>query len=913
MTNQNQQLKIPPGMQAKLEEFRKRMWIVKLAEAFLAGIFGLILSYLVVFVLDRLGDTSASLRIGILIGGTLGLALFVPFMFHRWVWRQRQLENVARVLRHKFPRLGDQLLGIVELAKDQSEQQRSATLVKAAMEQVDEVAKKRDFSDAVPNPRNRQWGWAAGVIGVLAGAALLVVPPAAWNAMARWAMPWRDIDRYTFAMIDDLPDEMVVPYAERFSINAKLQEDTKWSPDSGVAKFETQPEIEAKLTDGNYTFDMPPQKETGKVAVSIGDVRKKMNVQPLPRPELKTMIAKVALPEYLQRKDPVEHDVRSGSVTLVKGSNASFEANASRELAKAEFDGLPASVSGSKVITPPFDILESIEKEIVWFDKHGLSAKKPFVLKINSREDEPPSLMCDNIASAQVIMEEEVLSFEVFANDDFGVKMLGMAWEGLKDDVHNPEPAKGEKIVMSGSPESDSISAAATFSAKREGISPQVVQLRLFAEDYFPDRGRIYSPAYTLYVLSAEDHAIWLTRQFRKWFRQSQEVYEREQQLYETNKQLRDLPSDQIDMPETRRQIETQAAAERANGRRLGALTRSGEQLIGLAMKNDQFNVATLESWAAMLNSLKDISQNRMPSVADLLKQSANAQPGQSGQGQPGQPGDAQQTSPNGSNQDPNQKPPSQSNGKTPPQVGENRDGRTGKGGQEEDDSKKDDKTIPSIIDVESGFNELDDEEEQEDQPKQPSSGGLKLPSTVVQGGGLKQEPSDQPPPPAQQKMQEAVKVQEDLLAEFAKIADELKKILGNLEGSTFVKRLKAASRKQLDVASALNKTLSGSFGLAALNVADQQKDLTKTIADQEIVQSETIYTIQQDLEAYFNRVQQGKFRGVFQEMKEVEVVAKVKQVADTIGTNWNGQSIADTEYWSDTLDRWAEQLVGPG
>lgn len=912
MTIQDQQLKIPPGMQAKLEQFRKRMWIVKLAEAFLAGIFGLILSYLVVFVLDRFGDTSSSLRWGILIGGTLGLALFVPFMFHRWVWRQRQLENVARVLRHKFPRLGDQLLGIVELAKDRSEQQRSATLVKAAMDQVDEVAKKRDFSNAVPNPRNRQWAWAAGAICVLAGAALFVVPPAAWNAMARWAMPWRDIDRYTFAMIDELPDELVVPYAERFSISAKLKEETKWAPNSGIARFEKQPQIEADLEDGNYTFDMPPQKQNGKIAVSIGDVRKQLDVQPLPRPELKTMVAKVALPEYLQRKDPVEHDVRSGSVTLVKGSNASFEANASRELAKAEFDGVPAKVSGAKVITPPLDIFESTEKEIVWFDQHGLSAKKPFVLKINSREDEAPTLMCDNIASAQVIMEEEVLSFEVFANDDFGIKMLGMEWEGLKDDVHNPEPAKGEKIVMSGSPESDSISAAATFSAKREEISPQVVQLRLFAEDYFPERGRIYSPAYTLYVLSAEDHAIWLTRQFRKWFRQSQEVYEREQQLYETNKQLRDMPSDQMDMPETRRQIETQAAAERANGRRLGALTRSGEQLIGLAMKNDQFNVATLETWAAMLNSLKDISQNRMPSVADLLKQSANAPAGQAGQGQPGQPGEAQQTSPSDSNQDPSQKPPSQSNGKTPPQVGENRDGRTGKGGSQKEPSKND-KTIPSIVDVESGFNELDDEEKKDEPPQKQSPGALKLPSTVVQGGGLKQDAPDQPPPPAQQKMEEAVKVQEDLLAEFAKIADELKKILGNLEGSTFVKRLKAASRKQLDVASALNKTLSGSFGLAALNVADQQKDLTKAIADQEVVQSETIYTIQQDLEAYFNRVQQGKFRGVFQEMKEVEVVAKVKQVADTIGTNWNGQSIADTEFWSDNLDRWAEQLVGPG
>ena len=45
---------------------------------------------------------------------TLGIGL--PVKWHRWVWRQRRLEDAARLLRRTFPRLGDQLLGIVELA-----------------------------------------------------------------------------------------------------------------------------------------------------------------------------------------------------------------------------------------------------------------------------------------------------------------------------------------------------------------------------------------------------------------------------------------------------------------------------------------------------------------------------------------------------------------------------------------------------------------------------------------------------------------------------------------------------------------------------------------------------------------------------------------------------------------------------
>ena len=42
-------------------------------------------------------------------------------------------------------------------------------------------------------------------------------------------------------------------------------------------------------------------------------------------------------------------------------------------------------------------------------------------------------------------------------------------------------------------------------------------------------------------------------------------------------------------------------------------------------MRNPEFGVGHLEKWAEMLQILKDIANNRMPSVADLLKQSAQA------------------------------------------------------------------------------------------------------------------------------------------------------------------------------------------------------------------------------------------------------------------------------------------------
>ena len=151
------------------------------------------------------------------------------------------------------------------------------------------------------------------------------------------------------------------------------------------------------------------------------------------------------------------------------------------------------------------------------------------------------------------------------------------------------------------------------------------MNVRIFVEDYLPGRGRVYSPTYTFLVLNAEQHAIWITDQLSKWHRQSLLVRDREMQLFETNKQLRELKGEELDQPENRRRIENQAMAERSNSRQLSGLVVSGEDLIKQAMRNPEFGIAHLEKWAEMLQILKDIAGNRMPSVADLLREAAQS------------------------------------------------------------------------------------------------------------------------------------------------------------------------------------------------------------------------------------------------------------------------------------------------
>src|SRR5262249_40096439 len=160
-----------------------------------------------------------------------------------------------------------------------------------------------------------------------------------------------------------------------------------------------------------------------------------------------------------------------------------------------------------------------------------------------------------------------------------GIKQVGIDWHGIEGELVS-KPANGERILSAGGTDKESLEISGTFSAKSLDIEPQPVQVRLFAEDYFHGRARTYSSTYTFYVLNTEQHGIWVTEQLSRWHRQSLEVRDKELQLYESNKQLRALAGPELDRPETRRKIENQAAAERANGRRLGSLTLTGEDLI---------------------------------------------------------------------------------------------------------------------------------------------------------------------------------------------------------------------------------------------------------------------------------------------------------------------------------------------
>ena len=122
-------LRLPATLETQMRGFRRRVWTIKTAEAAAAAVCVVMLAFLCSFALDRLWDTPSWLRFSVWAAAMCGCAA-VPFQLHRWIWRQRRLEQLARLLTAKLPRLGDQLLGIIELTHDEDEQARSRALLR---------------------------------------------------------------------------------------------------------------------------------------------------------------------------------------------------------------------------------------------------------------------------------------------------------------------------------------------------------------------------------------------------------------------------------------------------------------------------------------------------------------------------------------------------------------------------------------------------------------------------------------------------------------------------------------------------------------------------------------------------------------------------------------------------------------
>ncbi len=635
------QTAIPESLRLQLADFRRHLWRIKILEAGAAGIIGLLVSFLLVYGLDRVWPTPGWVRLVILVAGVSLVGGFAPYWLHRWVWRQRRESQLARLIAQRLPGLGDRLLGVIELQHQHgSADSLSPSLRQAAMAAVADETLRRPLETALPSPHHRRWSLTALALAAITAALITHAPRAGMNALHRWLMPLATTERYTFTKLTHPPTYLAVAFGEAFDVTLQLAPESEHRPIAATGRYGQQPSLTGTLHHDCYHFTFPGQQSPGTIAFRVGDLRHDLRVDPLPRPAAASVSARVTAPSYLHIPER-SVALNAGVITAVEGSQLSVELAMTRPLAGGSYgpthpltidsDRLAPPVfsgaleiSGMTARTPPLVIgAESFVMPMVWTDQFGLAGDSGFRLQIDAIKDAPPTSYLQGIDRQKVILPEETVDFETLAEDDFGVKSTGIAWSGQFTRPTHESPAHGELKLSDGGAERRHLLQSAAFSPAAMGIAPQKITLRAYADDYFPGRARTYSEPVILYVLTRDEHAQMLKNRFDRQISELEDLARREQSLLEENQRLDHLDGTQLQQDANRKRLGSQHQEEAESQRRIDELTQQMEQLMKDSARNGDIDPKTLQKLAESLKSLQELSQLAVPKVRHHL---ANAQ-----------------------------------------------------------------------------------------------------------------------------------------------------------------------------------------------------------------------------------------------------------------------------------------------
>ena len=630
---------IPESLRKQLEDFRRQLWRRKVMEAVAAGFIGLLVSFLLIFGLDRIWQTPNWARLLILLGGVSLFGGFAPYWLHRWVWGHRREEQLARLIAKRHPGLGDRLLGVIELqGQSEAGDSLSPRLRAAAMEVVAAEAGRRKLEDALPVPRHRKWALAALALLAVASGAFLATPKAGLNALERWLNPFSDVERYTFTQLEKPPVFLAVPYGEAFDVVLKLAKTSEQRPADALGQYGLQPVIGAKLSGERYVFRFPGQQDKGTVIFRIGDLRHALAVEPLQRPGVLSTRAFVKSPAYMNLPDRTV-ELTTGELSLVEGSRLVFEMDLSREVRSGAFGPGKASgeipagtaftpvegaleISGQKAKTSQFEVGNvPFELPFTWVDEFGLTGGSDFRLRVDAVKDTPPVAYTQGVDRQKAILPEESMDFEILCEDDFGLKEAGIEWESLVSMPGEIPEVKGELVLAKGVPEERRIAKPVVFSPAAFGIGPQRLALRAFCEDLYPGRGRVYSEPVILYILTREEHQQMLKSQFDRTISELEDLARKELDNLDENQRLDDLDAGEMKKEENRKRLDAQEQAESESARRMEELKQKMEEVMKGATRNGEIDKETMKKMAEALKSMQELADKDVPDVRDKLQE----------------------------------------------------------------------------------------------------------------------------------------------------------------------------------------------------------------------------------------------------------------------------------------------------
>lgn len=619
---------LPDSLVTQLRAFEGRLRKMETLAACAGGLAGLLTTFVLLFVFDRFVDTPRVARAILTLSGGALAAWFAQAWAAHWLWNRRGPAQLAKLLQRHFKTLGDRLQGVIELTETNDLPANiSPALMRAAIRQVAEESDRFDFGNAVPVRPARRWALAAVGLAVLTAAPFVLVPKAATNALARWLRPWASIDRYTFASLEALPDELFVAHGEAFEIACGLKEDSAWRPAAATARLNRSETQEAKLEDGRALFHLAGQTQNGTLALRVGDATREIAIRPLHRPEMKDLAARVELPAYLGYPAATV-PIQGSSAEFLEGSSVRFAGKTSRALQTAAMKSggtePAAEVQGETFLTPAKPVADLIGEAVFrWADTHGLTPTQPYTLRVSTTKDAEPRVELQGLEQEMAILPDEVLKLNFASSDDYGLKAAWVGWTVRAMGAKKDEIGKGEAARTDGAQAKKELTGAAEFTPAFYKIpEDSVVELAAYALDYLPERKPVESWKHTVYVLSPAKHAERIRERMDQVLKQLDErIRDEERQMEETKgiaEQKADLPTEKAG-EETKR-VE---ASERANESALQKMTEEMAVVMKDALRNKDIPAGTLADWQQLKDGLEQKANPPMQQAAESLQQGA--------------------------------------------------------------------------------------------------------------------------------------------------------------------------------------------------------------------------------------------------------------------------------------------------
>ncbi len=633
--NENQlSVALPETLRRQFEQVERRLWRVETAVAVCSILAALAASFLALFVSDRIWETPAWLRWTLFLLGLAGGAGAGWIWLRNWGVRRRDLRALANLVQKTYRRLGDRLLGIVELAHEQRHLANfSPALYHAAIAQVAEEAQKCDFRAAVSARPAKKWSAVAGALGALLVGLVLILPQATANAFWRWMAPASATARYTLVDIEGLPAELIVPQGEAFALAGKVHYRAFWKPIHVRGLIRGQPVFEGTVQNDELRLPAPAQLDEGVLRVEVGDASRSVKILPRYRPSLKELAASIELPDYLHYPTQTE-TVRNGALLTLEGSRIAFKGKISRPLLAAEMQGgnntaLPLKLLGEEFSSDATPVEGLTQFSLSWRDVLGLTNATPLRLAIQTQKDAPPSPDLPDLPHDAMMLASDVLDIRVVARDDFGVSDLGLMWETFSERPAANASTATEVKVQTASPQEKTAEKVFKWSPSLYHIPvDSVVEIQGYARDFFPERERIRTPVYRIQVLSPEKHAEMLRQQLEGVLAQVEEVTRLQEKIVNDTRELKENSA----LPESQKAARLgQSHEEQAqNAATLEDLSQRGRQTLQEAIKNPLVSPDAVRDFSRTMQQWQKLSQGAMKEAAQSLKsaqQNADSRP----------------------------------------------------------------------------------------------------------------------------------------------------------------------------------------------------------------------------------------------------------------------------------------------